>query len=201
MASQPIATIAPAEAIDPSTSLGTGFEPESLIPLAAGVAYAAPAAFLAWLARAKPGQVCLYARATMLSRREPIGATVRLVSDGGQVGLWQARPHALFPFNYFARRTEKVLIPQRPLSPDGQRALLTETQARLLDHLTELAEAGQPHGSNSGIAMRLGLGSREAVAGALTALERRGLIRRGQDAVFARVIEIVETGCKTRGCR
>jgi DNA-binding MarR family transcriptional regulator len=191
MASQPIPACAPVDAVS--------LEPEMLIPLAAGVAYAAPGAFLAWLQRAKPGQACIYARASMLSHREPIGATVRLVSDAGQVTTYQSRPAALFPYLYFARRTVKPLT-MTP-SPARLRVALSDTQRQLLDHLAELAEAGQPHGSNSGLAMRLGLGSRETVANALGALERLGFIRRAQDEVFSRVIEIVETGRKTRGCR
>jgi hypothetical protein len=178
---------------------GVSVEPELLIPLAGGAAYAAPGAFLAWLQRAKPGQACIYARATMLSARDPIAATVRMVADGGQVLLYQTRPHALFPYHYVARRTATPLAAAP--SPRRVRAALNEAQQQLFDHLTDLAERGLPHGSNTGLALRLGLGSRESVASALTVLERSGLIRRGQDAVFARVIEIVETGRKTRGCR
>lgn len=190
MASAPISTFPPAR-----PAQGVSMEPEMLIPERAAVAYAAPGAFLAWLHRARPGQVCVYARATTLSRREAIGATVRLVADGGQVILYQSRPSALLPYLYFARRTVK------PLTIAPKPAPLSDTQVRVLEHLTTLADAGEPHGSNSGIAMQLGLGSRDSVKVALAALERAGLIRRSQDAVFDRVIEIVETGRKTRGCR
>jgi hypothetical protein len=192
MASQPIFA-------GPPQVDAVSLEPEMLIPLASGVAYAAPGAFLAWLQSAKPGQACIYARANMLSRREPIAATVRLIHDAGQVTLCQGRPHALFPYHYIARRTSKPLA-AKP-SPARLRASLNDTQRQLLEHLSDLADAGEPHGSNSGLAMRLGLGSRETVAAALSTLERVGLIRRGQDEVFSRVIEIVETGRKTRGCR
>lgn len=193
MASQPLFVRPEIEAVS--------LEPQMLIPLSAGVAYAAPGAFLAWLQRARTNEACIYARANMLTRREPIGATVQLISDAGQVTLCQSRPHALFPYHYIARRTAKSLA-IAPLSgqasPERVRAMLSETQTIVLDHLTELAEAGRGHGSNSHIAMRLGLGSREAVNSALTSLDRLGLIRRSQDEAFRRVIEIVETGCKTR---
>lgn len=192
MASAPVIAMPPRVA-------AVSLEPEMLIPLSTAIAYAAPGAFLAWLHRAKPGQACVYARATMLAQRESIGATVRLVADAGQVTLYQSRPAALFPFLYFARRTAKSLTIAPP--PARLRAQLTDAQQRLFDHLSALADAGLPHGSNSGLAMRLGLGSRGAVAAALGALERSGMIRRGQDAQFDRVIEIVETGAKTRGCR
>lgn len=193
MASRAVSILASADAID--------FSPEALIPDGTALGYAAPGAFLLWLARAKAGQVCLYARASMLSAREPIGATVRMVADGGQVELWQSRPHALMPFNYFARRTVKVLLAPAPVSPARKRAMLSDMQSRLLEHLSDLADAGSPHGSNAHLALALGMGSRAAVASALNVLERSGLIRRSQDAVFTRVIEIVETGGKTRGHR
>lgn len=184
---------------DERTAIGVSLEPEMLIPLASGVAYAAPGAFLEWLQGAQAGQACIYARANMLSRREPIGATVRLVSDAGQVTCYQTRPYALFPYLYVARRTAKPLA--APPSPARVRLTLTGLEQRLFDHLFDLAESGLPHGSNSGLALRLGGGDRAAVGRALAQLERLGLIRRGQDAQFARVITIVETGRKTRGCR
>jgi hypothetical protein len=104
MATNPISMFPPAQAVQ-----GVSLEPEFLIRESGGVAYAAPGSFLAWLHRAQPGQVCIYARTHLLAKREPIGATVRLIAEAKQVEIWQGRPIALLPWQYFARRTAKPL--------------------------------------------------------------------------------------------
>jgi DNA-binding MarR family transcriptional regulator len=177
--------------------VGGGLDAEFLIPNRdCTIAYAAPGAFLAWLHRARADQVCIYARASMLSRREPIAATVHLVADGGVVTLWQSRPHAFFPFHYFARRTSKPIITTAPASRLAPG--LTPDQARLLALLVEIADADERCPSNTEIGLRLGL-SKAAIANLLAVLESRGLIRRLIARNFDRVVEIVETGARTRG--
>lgn len=192
MATNPISMFPPAAA-----PAGVPIDPQSLIADGMTMATAAPAALLAWAQRAQRGEAVIYARAHRLPCGSPLAAVANMLQTGGFIQINHQRSHAMLPWHYVARRTDRAMeVGLAGGRKTARRPSLNPDQATALQILSDCADAGMACPSNSALALQLGIS--RAHAGAIVArLRDFGLIRIEQAPWPLRVVEIVETGAKT----
>ena len=164
-----------------------------------GKSFVAPASAIdAWLDEARPGEACVYARATMLPRDAAGVMRARGFFQRGLVTLEPMRRWASDPrvFEYRMRRTGRG-APPPPVAPP---ATLSADERALLDYIEARAEAGQPMETNTTIAERLRWRDGAHVNQLLNHLVKHGAIRR-QPILRRpfRIITVAATGLRTAG--
>ncbi len=165
---------------------------------------ATPAMIDAWMERARPGDLFVYASRAYLPRGSAGGARMRQLADRGLVHLFQARS-AVDPsiFNYRAVRTAKASALTRPVRPvlAAPAASVSIDEAAAIDALLPVIERfaakGRPCPTDKQLGERCGL-SADAIAPTLEAMVASHLIRiQGARAPTYRRILILSTGAIT----
>lgn len=148
----------------------------------------------AWIRRAAPGQVLLYAEGPSVDGVEA-AIVARSFADQGLVRLLPNVKVADFHYKYSLQRVAPA-VSAAPPKPTIDRALAGTDEGEMLRLIGEIADAGLPCPTNAELAEALHLRNGEAARYVLKKLAGRGLVRVVRDGEW-RIVTIVETGAST----